>query len=72
MRNKWTFAGGRIKQRREFLGMTQKDLSKKTGLSQVTLSSLENERKEAKASTLCSLAHALQCDPLMFFLPPEE
>lgn len=52
--------GYRIKEVREQLGMTQEDLEKKSGVSRVTISGLENgTTRNTTTGTLLKLATAL-------------
>ena len=52
--------GYRIKELREKCGMTQDELSQKSGVSRVTISMLENdEDRVTTTKTLCSIAAAL-------------
>jgi HTH-type transcriptional regulator, competence development regulator len=43
--------------------LSQQDLERMTGVSQATLSDLEQGRREARASTLKNLAEALGVEP---------
>lgn len=53
--------GCRIKERREFLGMSQEELSKKSGVSRQTISNLENNpEKSVSTKTLGKIAAALE------------
>lgn len=53
--------GYKIKERREELGMTQEELSAKSGVSRTTISGLENGTERATTTkTLIELANALQ------------
>ena len=53
--------GNRIKERREFLRMSQEDLSAKSGISRQTISSLGNTPgKNVSTKTLEKLAAALE------------
>ena len=55
------FVGKRIKERRLELGLTQKDINYKTGISTGNLSDIENGKKLPASSTLCMLSDALNC-----------
>lgn len=53
--------GYRIKEVREQLGMTQEELEKKSGVSRVTISGLENgTTRNTTTGTLLKLATALE------------
>lgn len=55
----------KIRERRDKLHMTQKDLIKKSGISKAELSMLENGYEiDIKLSTLLALADALKCRPM--------
>lgn len=69
--------GERMKRRREFLGYTQEQLGKRSGLnlSQAAISKIENGiTKDAEASTILALAKALHwtSDELMEGVPPDR
>lgn len=52
----------RVRERREKLGMSQKDLIRKTGISKARISLIENgEDVDIKVSTLFALSKALRC-----------
>lgn len=55
--------GGRLRQLRLERALTQHDLCQITGMSQDSLSRLENERRHARPSTIRRLAHALEVAP---------
>ena len=56
--------GQRLIQRRTELGMTQEQLSEKSGFTRVGISKIELDlTKNARADTLFALAKALQCNP---------
>lgn len=57
----------RLARRRKELGMTQNDLAVKARLSVVSVSSIENSRKDPRAGTVARLAEALQCNVEYFF-----
>lgn len=57
-----------IKQLRKERGMTQVELSKKAGISRVTLVFLEKGNKEASTKTLLQLAKALDVSMGELFL----
>jgi SOS-response transcriptional repressor LexA len=56
-----TFAN-RVRSRRKALGLSQSELAKRCGLSQVTISDIERERNDASRE-IVGLARALQCTP---------
>lgn len=51
----------KLKEARKAAGLTQVELSRKTGLSQQDISSIERGDREPTASTLRKLADALGC-----------
>ena len=52
--------GGRVRERREELGISQEDLAKAVGVSQVAITNLE--RRDSKSSrNITTLAQALSC-----------
>lgn len=53
--------GKQIMQRREMLGYSQRELAEKVGISQKTISRLENGLDEPKVTILVLLAKALEC-----------
>lgn len=54
----------KVKERRQQLGMSQKELVEKTGLSRAIISVIENGGDtDVKLSTLDALARALRCSP---------
>jgi len=58
----------KIKERREKLGMSQKELVDKSGVSKATISLLENNGEvNVKISTLISIANVLKCSPTSLF-----
>lgn len=60
----------KIKERRERLNMSQKELSTKSGVCRATLSLLENNADiDIKVSTLSALAKALRCSPASLICP---
>ncbi|MGI2185714.1 S24 family peptidase [Shewanella oncorhynchi] len=60
--------GDRSKEQRKLIGLTQLQLSKKVGVSSVTISQWESGDTSPKGQNLYKLAEALQCSPdwLMF------
>lgn len=54
--------GQRIKESRKTAGLSQKDLAEKVGLTQPTLSDLENDMSKGSGK-LASIAHALNVRP---------
>lgn len=59
--------GKAIKQQRQLKGLSQKDFSLKTGLSQSYLSHIENGKKQATQSTLDKISECLEM-PLTFLV----
>lgn len=58
----------KVKERRLKLGMSQRELIEKTGLSRAIVSVIENSGDtDIKLSTLISLATALRCSPASLF-----
>lgn len=54
----------KVEERRKELGMTQVELSAKSGVSRPTIIELEkNTKTEIKLSTISKLAKALDCEP---------
>ena len=64
--------GNRIREIRESRGMTQEDLSAKTGVSIKHISVLERGLKEPKLSTFLNIADALELTPNELLSPPED
>lgn len=56
------FCGNHIMQRRRELGLTQEELADKVGLSQKTISKIENGLEEPKITALAVIADALSCE----------
>lgn len=63
----WKFSPEKLVKGRKRKGKTQVRLSEETGISQVTISAIENGRKEPRAGTLVKLADALECNMDYFF-----
>lgn len=61
------FSPGRLAARRRELGMTQARLASKAVISTVSISAIENGRKEPRAGTLARLAAALEAKVEYFF-----
>lgn len=60
--------GDRLKEKRIEKGYTQEDLSKKSGISRVTISKLENGTQNVTTNTtLILLSRALDCSVGYFF-----
>lgn len=57
--------GDLIKSIRLNLGMSQKELSKRSGIPQSTISQIENNERDAKLSTLSKILKAISCDFLI-------
>lgn len=61
--------GYRIKEVRESMGMTQEELSEKSGVSRTIISALENDyQKTTSTKTLLKIAHALGTTVSQIFL----
>ena len=59
----------RVKERRSELGMTQEELSEKSGVSRTIISKIESNQKiDVKLSTLVALANALKQSVESIFL----
>lgn len=56
------FCGKHIMQRRRELGLTQEELADKVGVSQKTISKIENGLEELKITALAVIADALSCE----------
>jgi transcriptional regulator with XRE-family HTH domain len=56
---------------RSFLGMKQKQLSKRTNISQPNISAIEAGKKNVNLNTLKKIADALECD-LQVILTPKK
>lgn len=59
-----------IKERREELGLSQEELSKRSGISRQTISNIENGKfNDVLTGTILSLANAMETtvDKLVFF-----
>lgn len=54
-------SGSRIEAAREQLGLSQRALAKKAGLSQATLHRIEQGMRKPKMPEMVALAHALGC-----------
>lgn len=52
-----------IKSRRENLGLTQKQLAEKVGLTDVTISRYENGEREPKWSDFLAICEVLEINP---------
>lgn len=57
----------RLRARRKMLRKTQHGLARETGLSPVSISALENGKKEPRAGTLARLSRALDCGVDYFY-----
>lgn len=55
----------KIREYRQLKSLTQKELSKRTNLSQGYLSALENNKKSPTFRNLCKVAKALEVCPCM-------
>jgi transcriptional regulator with XRE-family HTH domain len=58
-----------LKMIRELQGLTQTDLSKKTGISQSNISALENNTKQMGRERAIVLARALKIHPAVLLFP---
>lgn len=56
-----------IKERREQLGVSQKELSEKVGISQSFLCDIEQGRSKPSIDTALKIAKALNIDDIKFF-----
>ena len=55
--------GAKLRKLRRELALSQQDIERGTGISQATLSDLEQSKRGARASTLRKLADALGVEP---------
>ncbi|MEI7942990.1 MAG: helix-turn-helix domain-containing protein [Candidatus Riflemargulisbacteria bacterium] len=73
---KWIISLGswseQIKLIREAFGMTQKQLAKRIGSTQIMVSRLENNDNNPTIETLTKTANALNCELLISFVPKTE
>ncbi len=60
-----------LRELRRRKGLSQKDLAKKSGIGQDSISAIESGRHEARPSTLRKLADALDIEVADFFREPE-
>ena len=56
-----------IKERREQLGISQKELAEKVGISQSVLGDIEQCRSKPSIDTALKIAEALNIDDIKFF-----
>lgn len=63
-----SFSPARLTARRKELGLTQDKIAKVTRLSTVSISNIENGKKQPRAGTVARLADALRCNVDYFFL----
>ncbi|MEW6235126.1 MAG: helix-turn-helix transcriptional regulator [Candidatus Omnitrophota bacterium] len=54
---------------RELQSLTQTDLSERTGISQSTISAIENDRTPLDVERAKTLARALKCHPAVLLFP---
>jgi len=54
---------------RELQGLSQNDLAQRTGISQATISAIENDRLRLGVERAKTLARALQCHPGVLVFP---
>lgn len=60
----------RVGELRKQRGMSQVELSEKSGISRAVISKIEyNDSPKVNVTTLLSLANALECEPTDLFLP---
>lgn len=64
--------GETIRRVRLLRGLSQEEITKRGGPTSATLVALEHETKDTRPSTLRKLAGALEIDPAVFYLSPEE
>jgi transcriptional regulator with XRE-family HTH domain len=62
-----SFRPARLTTRRKELGLTQQKMAYITHLSTVTISNIENGKKQPRAGTVARLADALRCNVDYFF-----
>lgn len=58
--NRVLFFGRRVRECREYLGMTADDLAKRSGLTPAAISMIENGNREPLLSTAIALSEGLQ------------
>ncbi len=63
--------GHKIRERRQTLGLSQKDLAKVVTMSISTINRFERNKGDAKASTLYDIAKVLKCRMEDFFQEEE-
>lgn len=66
-----TFAQ-RLKERRKELGLTQKDVGKRAGVTHASISQWEKEGSAPSSENLFALSKALKCDPAWLLEGREE
>ena len=54
---------------RELQGLSQNDLAQRTGISQATISAIENDRVRLGVERAKTLARALKCHPSVLVFP---
>lgn len=57
---------------RELQGLSQNQLAERTGISQATLSAIENDRVRLRVERAKVLARALKCHPAVLVFPGWE
>ena len=62
------FSPSRLTERRQKRGLSLRELSRETGLSDVGIAYIEKGQKIPRANTLCKLADALKCRVEYFFV----
>ena len=63
--------GSQIEQMRRFAGLTQAQLSERSGVNQAIISALERGKRNCTIATLESLAEGLQMDLRYTFTPKD-
>jgi transcriptional regulator with XRE-family HTH domain len=62
----------RVKERREYLGYSQRELAQRCAVSAQTISNIENATKGVDFKTIGSLAFVLECEETDLFLVPTK
>jgi transcriptional regulator with XRE-family HTH domain len=61
-----------LRQWRRYRGFSQRELATRAGITQATINLLETTDQEPLASTIQSLARALDCTPSQLYSPPGD
>ncbi|MEW6322578.1 MAG: helix-turn-helix transcriptional regulator [Acidobacteriota bacterium] len=61
--------GESVRIMREFQGLSQNDLAKRAGISQATISAIENDRVRLGVERAKALGRALKCHPGVLVFP---